>query len=242
MELQIHLAIIEGNRIPINYQYQISAWIYQVIDKSQENTHYQQPFKMFTFGQLDMRPYVLQGDQVLLQGKLLSIKIRLSVDPILIDNIIETFGKSTVVLGNTIMSVHEIYLVPTPTLRTTQRYTCLSPICVTRKRADYSIEYLSPNHADYKKYLIQNLKRKADSLISPLESAAPALPYYEIKILTAPRKKGVHLKNNTSNKLQVIGYMFDFELSTSLEFHELGYDSGFGEKNNMGFGCVDVIY
>jgi CRISPR-associated endoribonuclease Cas6 len=240
MELLIQLAVIEGNRIPINYQYQVSAWVYQVIDKTENQSHQQHPFKMFTFGQLDMRPYLLQGDQVLLQGRNLSLRIRLGLDHSYAPVVMDEFHKSTLVLGNTSLKVKEIHTTPTPTLRTTQRYACLSPICVTRKRPDYSIEYLSPNHDDYGKHFIQYLKRKADSLVDFQSDLPISSSIHDFKIITPPRKKGVHLKND-STKLQVIGYMFQFELTTSLEYHELGYETGFGEKNNMGFGCVEAI-
>jgi CRISPR-associated endoribonuclease Cas6 len=34
MELQLRLQTIHGNAIPINYQYELSSWIYKVIERA----------------------------------------------------------------------------------------------------------------------------------------------------------------------------------------------------------------
>ena len=39
----------------------------------------------------------------------------------------------------------------------------------------------------------------------------------------------------------VIGYMYKFKLSMSPILHQIMYETGIGEKVNLGFGCVEIL-
>ena len=39
---------------------------------------------------------------------------------------------------------------------------------------------------------------------------------------------------------KLIGYQFDFFLDAPAELIRIGYYTGFGEKNSVGFGCVGI--
>jgi len=67
MELKITLTLVKGPYLPINYQYELSSWIYKVIERADSeysnflhNEGFQsdgKQFRMFTFSQVDFRPY-----------------------------------------------------------------------------------------------------------------------------------------------------------------------------------------
>lgn len=253
MELQIKLSLIKGNTLPINYQYQLSSWIYKVIERADSeysdflhNKGFQNEgrrFKMFTFSQLDMRPYEVSGNQITLLGKEISLIVRFAIDSSLNHFITGLFMQQRFALGDRHNAVgFEVTGVETITpaeFQKTMRYQCLSPICVSRMRQDRTAEYVSPEDSGYGRLLVQNLVRKTAALVGTTDMPIDA-PEFHFRLLNNPRKKGVHIKENTEGHTQVIGYLFHFELTAPVELHEIGYDAGFGEKNSMGFGCVEI--
>lgn len=252
MELKITFALVRGTSLPINYQYELSSWIYNVIERADSSystfLHEKgysidgKKFKLFTFSQLDLRPYEISGSQMKLLGKEISFIIRFAVDSSLNHFITGLFMQQRFSLGDRHhMADFEVTAVQTiapPHFETKMHFQCLSPICVSRMRPDRTAEYLSPQDKDYGKLLVQNLVRKAGAFAATHEQALPDFSEFQFRLLNTPRRKGVHIKANTDSHTQVIGYLFHFELTAPVELHELGYDAGFGEKNSMGFGCV----
>ena len=252
MEIKLKFGIRNGCFLPINYQYELSSWIYKVIERADpqysaflHNQGFQldgKRFKMFTFSHLDTRPYQVEGNRIRLLGKEISLTIRFAVDSSLGNFITGLFLQQRFGLGDKYNVVDfEVIAVETvapPVFQTTMVYQCLSPICVSRPRDDRSAEYLSPEIPGYGRQLVQNLVRKAGALVGSAESSAQELPEFRFRLLNTPRKKGLHIRAHTEGHTQVIGYLFHFELTAPVELHELGYDAGFGEKNSIGFGCV----
>lgn len=254
MELQIKLSLLRGNTLPINYQYELSAWIYKVIERADAEysdflhnkgfQHAGKQFRMFTFSQLDARPYEIQGNKIKLLGKDVSFILRFAVDASLENFIKGLFIQQRFGLGDATnvvdFEVTNIETISAPIFHTTMQYQCMSPICVSRMRDDRTAEYLSPSAEGYDRLLVQNLIRKSNALVASDDQLTDTLPSYQFRLLNNPRKKGVHIKVNTTSHTQVVGYLFHFELAAPIELHELGYEAGFGEKNSMGFGCVGL--
>jgi CRISPR-associated endoribonuclease Cas6 len=255
MELLLTLSVKKGNLLPLNYQYALSSWIYTVIEKADaefsdflHNTGFQHEgkrFKMFTFSQLDTRPYEIVGNQIKLLGKEISFVVRFAVDSSLQHFITGLFMQQRLRLGDrhkqVDFEVSGVATIAPPDFQSTMTYQCLSPICVSRMRPDRTAEYLSPQDSSYGRLLVQNLVRKAAAMVGSAEMPSQELPEFHFRLLNNPRKKGVHIKADSESHTQVVGYLFHFELTTPAELHEIGYQAGFGEKNSMGFGCVKII-
>ena len=45
----------------------------------------------------------------------------------------------------------------------------------------------------------------------------------------------------TPEESKVIGYMYKFKLSMSPILNQIMYETGIGEKVNLGFGCVEIL-
>lgn len=256
MELLIKLTRLRGNTLPVNYQYAVSSWIYKVISRADETysafLHEEgfgfdgRRFKMFTFSQLDIRPYRMLGNQIQLLGNEISLTIRFFVDSSMENFIKGLFLHQHCGLGSkhaqTDFQVTGVEIKPRQTFANTMRYECLSPIVVSAKRDDGSTAYLDPDDPAFGPILIQNLIRKHSALALHQGSTDPeyAQPDYSFRVLSAPRKKGTTIKEGTEQETKVIAYLFRFELTTPIELHEVGYYAGFGEKNSMGFGCAIV--
>jgi CRISPR-associated endoribonuclease Cas6 len=254
MELLLKLSRKTGHVLPANYQYALSSWIYKVISRA--DTEYStflhekgfvfegRKFKMFTFSQLDLRPYELSGNQIRLLGKEITLVIRFLVDSGVEHFIKGLFMEQRFGLGdrNNVVDfeVTAVETAASPVFKDKMQYQCLSPVCVSRLRPDGSAEYLSPADPGYGQLLVANLQRKARALATEDHEMVAAPAEMHFRLLNNPRKKGIHIKEGSESHTQVIGYLFHFELTATAELHETGYFAGFGEKNSMGFGCVAV--
>jgi CRISPR-associated endoribonuclease Cas6 len=55
-----------------------------------------------------------------------------------------------------------------------------------------------------------------------------------------PKSKLVTIKPFTREESRVRGFLYEFSLTAPREIHQLIQSAGFGEKNSMGFGWVEV--
>jgi len=261
--IQLHLTFqrLHGSLLPMNYQYELSSWVYRVMataDPEHSRFLHEQGFqtegrrfKMFTFSQLGMRPYAPEGEQFRLLGHQLTLTIRFLIDRSLESFVRGLFLNQEFFLGNKAggvdLRVAQVQTMAAPVFQPLMRYTCLSPVCVSALRPDGTAAYLTPEDKHYGPLLLTNLQRKERALAgyahpggTPQEAQPAAPPVANFRLLNTPRRKGIHIKANTAQRTQVIGYLFHFELLAPPELHEVGYFAGFGEKNSMGFGCVEA--
>lgn len=257
MELLIKLSRTRGNRLPANYQYALSSWMYKVISRAdfEYSTFLHEKgfgfdgknFKMFTFSQLDLRPYKMLGNEIELLGNEIFLNVRFLVDSSMENFVKGLFMHQHCGLGNkyaqTDFIVAGIESKPKPLFKETMQFECLSPIVVSSMRDDRTTAYLSPDNPAFGPILIQNLVRKQGAMA--LHEGATSSEYspgnYAFRCLNTPRKKGVTIKEHTKEETKVISYLFRFELTAPVELHEVGYYAGMGEKGSMGFGCVGNV-
>lgn len=257
IDLQLSFKRLRGNYLPANYQYLVSSWIYKVIGRSDKGhstfLHEKgfraegRTFKLFTFSQLDVRPYQMEGNAIRLLGDEMKLTVRFLVDASLQHFIQGLFLHQHVGLGQhgqtpTDFEVTSVEAQNQSVFKPLVRYQCLSPICVSQLRGDGTTEYLTPASKNFGELLVNNLVKKEKAYASIVKSVGGVTdeprPAFKFTLLNEPRKKGVHIKENSDSHTQLIGYLFHFELLAPPELHEIGYYAGFGEKNSMGFGCV----
>ena len=166
---------------------------------------------MFTFSQLDLRPYEIFGNKIKLLGNEISLTIRFLVDSSMEHFIKGLFMQQHCGLGDklsqTDFQVSGVESRPSPVFKETMRYQCLSPIVVSTKRDDGSVAYLSPDQPEYGKIVIQNLVRKqgAFSLQQGESESEKSTGNTSFRLLNTPRKKGVTIKEHTEQETKEIG-------------------------------------
>ena len=121
----------------------------------------------------------------------------------------------------------------------------LSPIIVSQDMEDRRYaKYLEPDDSNFSRIFFDNLVRKyAAAIYAGLISNNYGAADFDMKleILNKPRKKGLIIKAGTRMQTQIIGYMFDFRITAPVELIKIGYLAGFGEKNSLGLGCVQIL-
>lgn len=88
MRFRLHIEVIPslyGNKLPINYQYELSAWIYKVIALGDESyarwlhengfSHKHKKMKMFTFSNLYIPDAKREEDQLCIFSDLISLNL-----------------------------------------------------------------------------------------------------------------------------------------------------------------------
>ena len=175
MRFKLNLRVnknIYGNILPLSYQYELSACIYKTIAKSDSlyaewlhdngfSNHHKR-FKMFVFSNLFPNCKAL-GDRMCILSDTMHLFLSFLpeksteefVKGIFLDNLLTLGDEKSKVQ----FQVENIEALATPVLNN-HKFQTLSPVSVSTKRDNGSIEYISPERDDYGKMLINNLKDK----------------------------------------------------------------------------------
>lgn len=262
MRFKITFSCSPMQLLPLNYQYELASWVYKTINHSDSGfsswLHTQgyntggKKFKLFTFSNLTLPQFKLQNDRLLLLGNSLSVNLSFAVGTTAEHFIKGLFQNQRLVLGDkksqVQMEVQGIEAITLPLFQNDEviHFRTTSPLCVSSSRMHgerLMPLYHSPTDAGYADQLLQNLLNKYVAAYphqdQPLQLTGAS--DFQFKLLTEPKSRLVTIKAGTPQETKVRGYLFDFELTGPDALLRLGYSAGFGEKNSLGFGCVEVI-
>lgn len=245
------------NFLSFNYQYELSSWIYKIISAADEQfseflhsvayTSGHKRFKLFTFSNLDLRPFQIHKEhrRIEMQGREAILEISFLVDKAAENFIKGLFLHQQCSLGDKISSVDfivsRIEAVAPPIFKETMSYASKSPLCISTK-GDNHAQYLHPAHEKYGQLIMANLLEKFRVMPLAVTGNEEAVLHpdtdYAFKLLSEPKSRLITIKAFTAQQTQVRGYEFKFQLTAPAAFQEIGYYGGFGEKGSLGFGCV----
>lgn len=247
----------QGSRsiLPINYQYELSAVIYRIINRANSDfsdflhrhgyISFGKSFRLFCFSRLQFQGYkILPGtDRLEHFGRKAGFEVSFLVDRAAEEFVKGLFMNQAFVLGDKISSVNyevmAIEALPTPFFSEVMQYRCLSPILLKKKRPDGGEDYLSPEQPEYAEIFMRNLLSKAHAFAHNGSEDFIEAGDYNLKVLSKVYKNGVKIKQHSPEATQMVGYMFEFELHAPGELQQIGFYAGFGHENSQGFGCVE---
>lgn len=252
IRLKLQRAGGRSQTIPINYQYELAAWIYKVIHTSspdfsrwlhEEGYSYEKKrFKHFTFSNLKVGKRRINGDRLEILSDEIEMQIGFGIPESVHHFITGIFQNQEFSIGDRISRAHlavsQVEQLSEPSELQSVRLRAISPICVSAGNMGKSARYLSPADNIYSNHLTQNLQSRYASIYphKPVpEGAVRIIPRGE------PRSRLVTIKAHTPQESRVRGYQFPFEVTGPAELLRLGYESGFGERGSMGFGCVEAV-
>jgi CRISPR-associated endoribonuclease Cas6 len=261
MRFLLHLDIEKGlNLLPFNYQYPVSAWIYKTIHKDNHEfaaflhekgfASGSRSYKLCTFSQFRFPPkgfHVAKNCMQLLCNEA-QLELSFLVPEAMQHFISGLFREQNFSIGDKQSKVNfrvrHVEALPFPDFENMASFSALSPIMVSRydENSKYA-EYLKPGHADYERILFDNLLRKYTAALEAglIENTKPDLDRdmnLRFRFKEPVKQKGILVKTGTPMQTQLVGYMYDFEMTASRELLYIGYFAGFGEKNSLGMGCV----
>lgn len=253
-KLTLELTDKTKNVLPVNYQYELSGWIYKVIHQGNplfsewlHNNGFmneKKQFRLFTFSRLSIPKLKLQDDRLIIQSPVMRVIISM-LPPISMQNFITgIFADQEFVLGDSIsqvpLKVVLIEALPEPVFNDTAIFNSLSPVIISHKGIQNRYaQYLVPGSPLYKELFQKNLNEKWLAYYKVPFQLKDPVPGFEL--LSEPKKNGVIIKAGTAEQSKIIGYSYKFRLSLPAELIRFGYYTGFGEKNSLGFGCGEML-
>ena len=262
------LATTPSARIPFNYQYLLTGWLYRVLaDADGEYARflhehgYQvasgawscKTFKLFTFSDLRMQGYEVRPREgcFLLTSPVVEWTLSFYVDQAAEAFIMGLFQDQYLTLVNrqfrTELAVERVETLALPPLADELTLRTLSPIVVAEKDDTGMDQYLHPYDDAFGPRLLTNLIDKyrsarigADDEVDELD-----LKNFSYEPLTKPdrlRSRLVTIKEGSPQETKVRGwYNLDFRLTGPAEVLEAGFLAGLGRYNAEGFGCVRAM-
>jgi CRISPR-associated endoribonuclease Cas6 len=266
MRFRLNLAVDkhtnEDSILPINYQYELSSWIYRTINSSNSefanwlhNIGYvneNRKFKLFTFSNLKPAKYKVLGDRLLIESENTELTLSFYLPETVEHFITGLFRNQSFRLGDKLSSVgftvQQIEKLPEVEFTGNMSFRTISPMIVsknTEPEKKYA-QYLSPEDTNYGDLLANNLVNKYVALAEKGHlhtNNGPAIADVPINLslVGTPRQKLIKIKAGNESETFLKGFLFSFQLSAPVELMRIGYYGGFGEKNSLGFGCCEVI-
>lgn len=243
---------IYGNTLPINYQYELSSYIYSAIHRS--NASYSawlhqngfiadnKKFRLFTFSHLNVPKYNITGDRLIIVSPTVEWQIAFLPERSTEEFIRGLFSEQVFTLGDLQSKVQfrvtNVELMPEPVFTTDMVFTTLSPVCIARHIPEKNqIFYESPDSPYAREAMLRNLKNKYAAYHGHDYTGSDT---FELKLLSTPISKLVSIKTGTPYQTKIRGYTFRFKLKADEDLLKVMWNSGLGEKGSMGFGCVGV--
>lgn len=260
--MELHLTFQNNTRtsIPVDYQYYLSSWIYNILakgdqsyasflhDKGYTSTVNNKIFKLFSFSRLFFE-YDQSHDRssFIVKSPELSMKARFKVDQAIESFIKGLFTDQVLKLKNgyNSMASFEVKTVETRHISISTDYARIratSPIVISQKTNTNQEEYLAPTHDNYEMLFLNNL---FDKYLASGESLKPEWQCMKtsFKLLHPDwiKSKLVTIKSESRQETKVKGWLYDFELVAPREVIEIGLLGGFGKECGMGFGFGEVV-
>ena len=255
MQFKITLRCLDARPVlPINYQYELSAWIYKVIQHADAEysafLHQhgyrtgRKTFKLFCFSQLHVPRRRIEGDRLHIDCRDISFIIGFYLDRTAEEFVRGLFHEQQLRLGDRhsqarfVVQTVEVLPLALPTDQRPLRIHLLSPLVVGRKNESGHDDYLHPDDPDFTALLFSNLLEKYRAATGQEPPSWWDAGRFGCRVVGLPPKsKLVTIKAETAAETRVKGYVFDLEIDAPRELVELGLLAGFGRMNGEGFGC-----
>lgn len=251
MRLKLCLKPIGNCILPINYQYEISSWFYNVIGSGDyefgewlHNEGYtpdgKRKYKLFTFSNIYIKNKEVLVDRIHIHDSQVELVMSFYMESAAKSLLVGLFNNKKIEIADSFSKaeflVEKIIPLPEPEFSDKMYFRALSPICISRQTNRATASYLSPEDPEYTELFLHGLLYKYLAVD----------PNY---IITIPPKlnpfgkvisKLIKIKANTKKETWVRGFLYDFELVADPKLIRFGYYCGFGEKNSMGFGFTRI--
>jgi len=248
--------------LPFDYAYALTALIYRTLEVSSSAysafLHDQgyhlpdkgKPFKLFTFSQLRPARYRVEPAGL----RLLSSEIDWQISSPMIE-FIEHLADGLLRRGQMDLhgdsfrlplTVRSVETLPRPVFSRHMVFKCLSPLIATTKRehnGKLATHYYRHDDPVLSEALRQNLMRKYRLIHGGEPEHADFALRFDSDYV---RKKGDNIYKLVQYRArgqitQIKEILAPFTVEGSPELIAVGYEAGFGEKNSMGFGMVEVF-
>ena len=252
MRIKLILTATQPNSfLPINSNHAIASLIYHTIGSSSHEfakfLHEEgfagdnRNFKMFTFSRPRPEHAQLVRDQYRLIKPTVELQISSPITEFVEHFVTGLFQAETFQLTGTQFTLQSAETLPMPEITQQMQFRCLSPITESVRDEQGRIRYLDINE-DWSEIIGRNLLRKYQIL----HGQAPEDQRFKfewdqayLSDIAARGKRASALLDIRGVKIR--GWLAPFTVEGSKELIELGYETGFGSRNSMGFGMAEKV-
>lgn len=240
-----------GRELPINYQYELSAAIYRILSLSDkgyslwlhENGFVTEGkrFKLFTFSNLIVPQYGIdkQRQRLIIKSDTIEWYISFLPEKSTQQFIEGVFRQQSFRIADKLSGVEflvrEVQVMPPLNYQEEMCFETLSPVCVSQRREDNKLIYLSPADSCYVQGLLTGLLARYKAYYGKEYEGEV---YCDFQVLNEPKPVLVKIKVGTPQQTFVKGYRYRFKARLPEDLMRIGYESGWGEKGAIGFGMI----
>lgn len=262
MRLKLKLKLKDSRIIPVNYNYQLSSAIYNLLQfgssEFSEFLHNEgfkiegRNYKLFTFALRIKKPR-LYGNLLEIVDSEATLYITTPIAEKFIKSfVIGTFSQKRIEINgdniHTVFNIDQMEIVPEPEFSEEMKFISMSPIILsTKKIYDGKLKqyYLRPEDSEsINNVLTNNLINKYKLIYNKEQNEDRVELEWDENYLSKNKRitKKITLNVVKESPQEVIGMQAPFFIRGNPELIKIGYMSGFGEKNSMGFGMAEVRY
>ncbi|MGB9901332.1 MAG: CRISPR-associated endoribonuclease Cas6 [Pseudothermotoga sp.] len=231
--------------IPINYQYQLCSFVYKRLMREDRGfadfLHDKgfNGFKMFTFSQLFFDKSAARNDSLMIWDAKGRWYISSCNDNFLMNFFSSLIQNPQIEIEGVQFPIEQVNVLPEKQITDDTRFIMLSPLVVSvpiDRNGKLYHEFLFPDDERFEEALNNNLVKKHETLFGKKTSSRIKIePDWQYINRKKRITKLIKIKN-----IFVKGSIFPFQVKGDPELIKLGYDVGFGEKNSLGFGMVEI--
>jgi len=241
MRCKVSIRKISPDSLNYDYQYALASMLYSKLATSNielaNEIHNKKGYKFYTFSNLILEDRIPDNRGLNFKAAHFFLS---SPDPEFIRSFAEgLLLESEFFLGNnerkTDFRIEKIEVLPVPHFSDSCMFRTLSPIYLKtlRKQGDKLSEFdLYPKDSKFHENLHKNLVARYEEFYGKEMSK----DFFEIIKIPSFKPKRIKIENNYRRCS-----LMDLHLSANPELLEFAYDAGLGEKNAMGFGCIDIL-
>ena len=250
MRIKIVFPVNNPVTLPINCNAYLTGVIYRFLRHSDQayasflhQTGYQQEqrrFKLFTFSQLRAKRRRILDGSICFQSE---ISWYLSSPK---DEFVTHLASSLLVqqhlnLGHQRLRVGSVTAIEAPKIESSMNFTCLAPVTMSTKRewnGRLSTYYCLHDDDQLPDLIHQNLRRKYQAIYQTELSDTEFRISFDDEYIQQNKGKVTQLVEYKDQKIR--GIICPFQVEGSEKLLKVGYETGFGDKNSVGFGMVDL--
>lgn len=258
MQFKIQLIKVQGKVIPINYPYLLSAAIYRIISKGDEEyasflheKGYGKGYKFFTFSDLKFK-YKRENDRMLLLDPKVEFTVSFHLPEASRTFVEGLFKSENIVIADknskVVFQVQSIISLDNP-LKEFSPQELMEVIVkpssaivtgIKNERGHY--DYLLPDDKEFLPSLLYGWRNKIRDAYD-LETAEQAILSIELEYYQNPfRTRLVHIKSDSQAATKIRGSLnYKLKLRAERRFIELLLNAGLGLYSAQGMGSLEVV-
>ena len=251
MRIKVVCPLTDSITLPINYNYYLSGVVYRFLQQSDRDyasflhqqgyRQEQKRFKLFTFSQLQAQRRQIKGDRICFQSDICWY-LSSPKDEFLTHLASSLLTQPRLDLGQQQLPVAAVSAIQAPEFDSLMRFKCLAPLTMSTKRewqGQPSTHYCLPDDEQISDLIHQNLRRKYQAIYQTDIADTELKIRFDAEYIHRRQGKVTRLVEFKDQKIR--GIMCPFQVEGSKELIQVGYETGFGDKNSFGFGMVDLI-